>query len=327
MRIFHLALASLLALGLGLSAAPVHSATATPQQQVKKKAKLSKDRLTPFYKLSSDSSFVQGCFDPCLCPLQFSPDLRGSFELHLLPSLNPAFDLYEVTGVNWLVASGTAEIRITGSGTYRVGLGQQQLTLDLFLNDGTATVFDSGLVPGGSAGPLPRIDITVNVNDLVCFDTVLHIKASPQRQSTLRPFTIDSGTFQEGCLPPCLCPIAQAQPVSGNFRLMPLGQGPNGLFEFAVVDLHWAIHPPSPSPTPAFTPVTGQGFYQVALLSTTPTNGEHRMRLELDVGGTADYWDSGLVPGAAAFPVIDIALGINDFTCFERVFALQASPH
>ncbi len=328
MRITQLALASLFAFGLSLSTTP---ASAAPQKQsAKKDSKYdvpSADALSHYYKLAADSSHVQGCFPPCLCPVQLRDDFRGSFELHLLPTLDPVFNSYEVRNVNWLVGSGASEVRIVGEGIYRVapGLGQHRMTLDLVLNDGAPTQFDSGLVTGGGVGLLPKIEIAVNMNDLNCFDTVLQIKAAPQLKSRLRSFAIDSGSFQEGCLPPCLCPINQAQPVSGEFKLLPLGRGPLGTIEFAVVDVQWAVHPPQPSPLPAFTPVSGQGIYQLALFSTTPVS-THRMLLELDVGGTEDNWDSGTVPETSHFPVIDIALGINDFMCFERVFAIQASP-
>ncbi len=328
MRLPSLALASTLALGIGLSAMPASAQSAAPVQKQAKATKLVKDRLTHFYKLGVESTFTQGCFDPCACPIWQTPDFRGTFELHSLPTLDPIFNSFEVRNVNWLVASGDSEIRIVGSGIYRVapGLGQHQLQLDLVLNDGAPTAFDSGLIAGGGSGPLPKIDIDVSINGLVCYDTLLSIKAAPQRRSKLIPYRVDSGFFQEGCLPPCLCPISQPQPVTGRFLLLPLGQGPNAYTEFAVLDVQFAIHPPQPSPLPAFTPVSGQGIYGIQLITAAPI-ANHRMLLELDVGGASDNWDSGPMIDTGPFPIIDISLGINDFFCFERIFSFEASPY
>lgn len=319
MKISTLALTA--GLVLGLWAPTAHSQTLTDRRVAP-----SLTSATSLYKLDADASVVQGCFPPCLCPIQFNPSFRGTFELRRVPSFDFLFQTFRMDNINWLVGNGESEFRLTGYGIYRrsIGLGVHELKLRLVMGD-TPVAFDSGLVPGGNFTPLPRIDISVDMNDQFCFDTVLNIRSSPVRNDALIPYQITSGSYQEGCLPPCLCPVFQAQPVSGTMNLLPLGHGSNGFFEFAVVNVDWAIHPPAPSPLPAFTPVSGLGIYQVALLSTS-AGGDQRMLLDLNVGGTPDRWDSGLMPNNGPFPIIDLQLAVNDFFCFEQIFSIRSEP-
>ena len=291
--------------------------------------------LTPIHRLRDDSSFAEGCFTPpCLCPIQFIPTLRGTLEVKQVPSTDPLFNLFVVSDVNWLVGTGASERRVVGTGTYRVaaGAGLHQMSLDLSIDGAAPVEFDSGLVPGGQPGAFPKIDISLSIaNNGACFDQVFNLVSTPLRRHQIEPYALENSVYQEGCLPPCLCPLFAEQPVQGRFGLVPLAApSPTPLpqlppqTEWAVVRFGARILPVPPSVTPAFTPVSGFGIYQVDLLSTqTPAN--HRMRLQLDVGGQMDEWDSGSIPGAS-FPLIDIDLGVNDFFCFEQIFKLEAVP-
>src|SRR5512135_3492980 len=84
------------------------------------------------YRLNADSSFQQGCFPPCLCPVMIDVPVRGTFLL-TPTGFDGLFNTYVVTNVNWLVSiNGTATV-VTGSGTYKVGgefALQQELSLD-----------------------------------------------------------------------------------------------------------------------------------------------------------------------------------------------------
>jgi hypothetical protein len=104
------------------------------------------------YRLTSQSSFVQGCFPPCLCPLSLSQDVRGT--LTLTPAeTDPFFAHYDVSDVNIFVSAGENMTHITGSGTYQIG-GDfalvERLLLNLRINNGEVKQFDSGFVPVGS---------------------------------------------------------------------------------------------------------------------------------------------------------------------------------
>jgi hypothetical protein len=78
------------------------------------------------------------------------------------------------------VTIGGQDVRITGSGTYRIGgefARQHQLVLELTIGDETPQQFDSGLIPGGAAFP-DMLPIVISINGMVCFDTVIDIRSS-----------------------------------------------------------------------------------------------------------------------------------------------------
>jgi hypothetical protein len=129
--------------------------------------------------LTVGSTYQEGCFPPCLCPLGVELPVEGTLTLQLEES-NPLFTTYAVTDVRWRILSGGAETQVAGSGTYRVGgevLLTQQLTLDLRLGGGPPTRFDSGVVAGGAE--FPAFDVVVSEHGMVCFDRVLRLRARP----------------------------------------------------------------------------------------------------------------------------------------------------
>src|SRR3989442_13183337 len=85
------------------------------------------------YRLNQDSTFQQGCFPPCLCPIMIAVPVKGT--LFLTPTgFDGLFNTYAVTDVNWLVSIGGTDTIVTGSGTYKFGGEfplQQQLSLEL----------------------------------------------------------------------------------------------------------------------------------------------------------------------------------------------------
>jgi len=70
------------------------------------------------YRLSTETSFEEGCFAPCLCPIRIASGVLGTFRM-TEAAPDPLFQIFDVTEVNWIVP-GT-EDRVTGSGTYRIG--------------------------------------------------------------------------------------------------------------------------------------------------------------------------------------------------------------
>jgi hypothetical protein len=131
------------------------------------------------YSLGPGSTFQQGCFPPCQCPILAPVPVLGTFGLSFANS-DPLFDNYEVTDVSWSVPFSEPDLLITGSGTYRVGGDSaltHQLQLDLIVGDGPVQHFDSGLVVGGTE--FPAINITISLDNARCFDTVIHIEAVP----------------------------------------------------------------------------------------------------------------------------------------------------
>jgi hypothetical protein len=274
------------------------------------------------YRLDSGSSYSHGCYPPCLCPLFTTNDIRGTDTL-TFDHQDPLFTWYRVENVNWTVTINGTDTPITGSGTYKRGgqlAVQHQMTLDLSVGGAPKETFDSGLVGGGES--FPKINITISVNGMVCFDTVIGIKSSPVPASDITPYALHNSTYVEGCFQPCLCPIQQ-WPVGGTFRLVALPNATTPIrTEWAVVDVNWATISPVTPPARRFS---GFGRYQIVQVGPTSSN---RMVLDLTElnSGTASRFDSGTVSGGTQFPNIDINLSVNGFYCYDKAFYLHASP-
>src|SRR5206468_7770778 len=102
------------------------------------------------YRLNEDSTFQQGCFPPCLCPIMISVPVKGTFVL-TPTGFDGLFNTYTVPDVNWLVSIGGSNTTVTGSGAYKIGRAfalPQQLSLDLQLCSEKVQQFDSTLVTG-----------------------------------------------------------------------------------------------------------------------------------------------------------------------------------
>ena len=134
------------------------------------------------FALQPESSFTQGCFDPCMCPTLIGQPIEGELGMIEIPREEAApFREFSVAFVHWRTKLGGEESSITGSGHYRVG-GEvaltQQLELDLRIGRGPVQHFDSGLVAGGGEFP-KKLDVRISVNGEFCFDTVIDVVAAP----------------------------------------------------------------------------------------------------------------------------------------------------
>lgn len=161
------------------------------------------------YCMMRPSNAVEGCFDPCACPILLLGDIRGSFALVRLPSrsLSPTAAgpvSYAVVRLDWTVGhapSVTTVRRVTGSGFYDIMPpslieGTQRMTLALSTNGqaeqgfrGIETIFRPPPVPPG------RIDISVNMNGMVCYDRVFEIHAI-RCLTAAGPVSVDSPALQ-----------------------------------------------------------------------------------------------------------------------------------
>src|SRR5881628_400822 len=228
------------------------------------------------YRLNTDSTFQQGCFPPCLCPIMIAVPVKGTFVL-TPTGFDGLFDTYAVTDVNWLVSTGGTNTIVTGSGTYKIGgefALQQQLSLDLQVGGDKVQHFDSGLVTGPA--PFPDIKATISVNGQVCFDSVFEVSASPVPLDQIHPYhLIADSTFQRGCFEACDCAVGPLNAIVGSFDLVPLDTTP--LFrEFAVVNVRWLALDPSDR-----LPVLGFGTYKVGGEFAV----QQQLKLLLKVGG------------------------------------------
>jgi hypothetical protein len=270
------------------------------------------------YRLNKDSTFQQGCFPPCLCPIMIAVPVKGTFVL-TPTGFDGLFSTYAVTDVNWLVTIGGTNTIVTGSGTYKFGgefALQQQLSLDLRVGADKVQHFDSGLVTGPA--PFPDIKVPISVNGQVCFDTVFEVSASPVPLDQIHPYSLlDGSTFQRGCFDACDCAVGPLDPITGTFALVPLDMTP--LFrEFAVVNVRWLTLDPSDRIS-----VRGFGTYKVG--GEFAVQQQLKLLLKVDSEDSA-LFDRGLVPGGGSFPRIDIPISISGAVCFDTVIDIHAAP-
>jgi hypothetical protein len=126
------------------------------------------------YALVEGSTYQEGCFDPCECPLLQEQPMTGSFDVVFYPFAGPLWTV-AVENVAWSVPTLGKEI--TGHGIYRRAGSQHSLQLELQIDGEPPIAFDSGWVEGGALYPF--IDITVTKNNFFCYDIVLHVRAKP----------------------------------------------------------------------------------------------------------------------------------------------------
>jgi len=275
------------------------------------------------YRLEEGSAFTRGCYPPCLCPIATTSNIRGTFKLSF-DHQDSLFTYYKVENVNWNVTLGDQEFRVIGSGTYKRGgevAVQQQMTLTLKVDGSDSQTFDSGLV--SSTATFPDIKVTVSVNGMQCFDTVIDIVAKVVPAAEIHPYKLKGSSYEQGCFPPCDC-LLQQWGLTGSFNLVELPNATTAIHrEWAVVDINWQTVTLTP-PARTFT-----GFGNYAITDVGPTE-QQRMQLDITepISGTATptRFDSGTVAGGTNFPDIDINLAVNGFYCNDRAFLLHCRP-
>jgi hypothetical protein len=248
--------------------------------------------------------------------------VQGTFVLTADGS-DGLFDKYVVNEVNWNVKLPEGEVRVSGSGTYRVGgevAIQQQLSLDLKVGDDPVQHFDSGLVAGG--GDFPKIAITVSIHGQYCFDTVIGLDASPVAPEEVHSYRLrHESSFQQACTGPCLCAPGPLQQTSGTFSLVEMERDP--LFaHYAIASANWQVSGDAATGAGSHT-ITGSGFYRVG----GEVAIQQQMSLELKIDSQAPAaFDSGLISGGGAFPRIDIPVTSTEATCVTTTIDLHAAP-
>src|SRR5262245_11844363 len=149
---------------------------------------------TVLYRLERTSTFQQGCFPPCECPLLETATLQGSFEFALI-TVGDVFDFYEVKDVRWIAEGPAGDHGIRGSGYYKMSTitGENQMWLDLAVDQNAPELYSNGEVP--MAALFPEIDVTISKNGGVCFDTVMGVRARPTPRLAVEPSSVswDSG--------------------------------------------------------------------------------------------------------------------------------------
>ena len=128
------------------------------------------------YQLTDESGYIEGCFDPCMCPIFMTLNLQGSFQLTAV-SQDGEVALFEVAAIDWQYIRGEETIPVIGSGQYTIDGDQHQLILELQVGGEPAQQFDSGLVP--LEGDVEGLSIAVALNGFYCYDYVFVVEAVP----------------------------------------------------------------------------------------------------------------------------------------------------
>src|SRR5262245_18449780 len=126
------------------------------------------------YRLAPESTFEEGCFAPCLCPVMIRSGVSGTF---VAVPFEPdgSYQVFAVREVQWYVPGPALATR--GSGTYRIDTSAlvQRLELDLQVGDDPVEHYDSGLVP--VKAKFPDVDVVISVHGMYCRDTVFGVQA------------------------------------------------------------------------------------------------------------------------------------------------------
>lgn len=130
------------------------------------------------------------------------------------------------------------------------------------------------------------------------------------------PFVLlpDSG-YEEGCFAPCECPVFFTDGVTGGFTLNFIGFQPPFIV-FDVQDINWSV----PVLDKTFT---GTGQYMIGWTGTA----QQQLQADLSENGAPPVrFDSGLTPVTSPLPLINIAISMNGFYCYDKGFFLEAAP-
>lgn len=128
------------------------------------------------YTLDPESGYLEGCFDPCLCPVMFNLTLGGSF-LAEAQSSGDGHLLVTLTDISWTFQMNEETVNVHGSGLLDLWTDRQRLELDLTLDGGPVRHFDSGEI--AQTVSWPAIDAAAAENGFFCYDYGFQVKASP----------------------------------------------------------------------------------------------------------------------------------------------------
>ena len=126
-----------------------------------------------------------------------------------------------------------------------------------------------------------------------------------------------AASFEEGCQPPCLCPIVFTDDLFGTLVLRFTVADPAGYVHYSVDSVNWVLGTLGHERR-----VTGSGEYRVGGQFAI----KQELTLDLSFDGAAPiHFDSGLILGGGSFPALDIAIAENGFFCYDRVFHVVAT--
>lgn len=278
------------------------------------------DAQTTTYRLDS-GTLLDGCQLPCTCEVDDLGDVQGTLLLRE-QAATATRQTFSVENVNWtVVAPDGGRTPVTGEGSYTIDSSQifpfTRLVLTLSIGGGPADEFDSGDVP--SLAPLD-LSLSIADNDFFCDNRIFILRGTAVPPEEVLTHELVGTTLQEGCFPPCLCPISDPQRVFGELDLVLLGTD-GTLTEYAVSAVRWRTGPTTYADTRSR--VRGYGTYTVLTGAGSPVED---LVLCLTFAGTeADPFRSGPTADAGG-PGIDLVLTQHDLVCLDRILDLHAVP-
>ena len=128
----------------------------------------------------------------------------------------------------------------------------------------------------------------------------------------------EKASYQDGCFPPCLCPILTTGRIRGAFVMGPPVSS-NGIVSRDVYNLGWFVTLDN-----AEIEVYGSGVYRA---TSGPSPRVHALDLDLSIdGGETQHFYSGWVPVETNDASIDIPISVNGQFCHDTVIAVSAEP-
>jgi hypothetical protein len=279
--------------------------------------------VTTIYRLTPDASFAEGCIPPCLCPVMLSAGVRGTFLLTPSPFTPVGSQVFDVDDVNWTVLGFDGSERwVTGSGTLLRTTSLPgapptlRLTLELAFDGGRPVKFDSGPVP--DTGSFPKIDLSIS-SSTFCYGQWFDVVAEPPPLQDVTHYQISGTTIQQGCFPPCLCPLFMEVPAVGTFDLVLL-ENLGTVFEYAIVNVRWRSRPV----LAVQNPITGFGNY-------TRISGFAGWIEDMDLqlfyaGAPQPPFHGGESIDLDPFPAISLDLSQHGLYCLDTLLRLKAKP-
>ncbi len=150
-----------------------------------------------------------------------------------------------------------------------------------------------------------------------CALASISIAVVPTLTSATVPYVVvDGSAYEEGCFPPCECPVLIQAPLSGTFQLDLVG--PGNVFDFySVSDVRWFASNASQARR-----ITGAGTYKVGELTT-----QQDLELDLSVNqNMPEHFSSGTVDTTIRFPDIAVTISKHGAVCQDTVMGVRARP-
>jgi hypothetical protein len=153
-----------------------------------------------------------------------------------------------------------------------------------------------------------------------CFVMFAALVATATAQVVAAPvlYRLDApASYEEGCQPPCACPIWTTDDLFGTLTVRFDHSDPAWFDHYVIDDVNWVIDALGNQ-----WHVSGNGVYKVGGQFAI----RQQLQLILSIDGAAPVrFDSGLVLGGGTFPALAIDIAQNGFFCWDRVFRLHAS--